>query len=75
VIRTGTYSRVGSSYYSCTTIIVAEARVLRDGIKEAYAARYKRLIIEGDNLVIIKALLGTASTTCQITNILKDVRF
>jgi len=37
-----------------TSIIIAEARALRDGVKEAYAAGYKKLIVEGDNMVIIK---------------------
>jgi len=58
----------------CTLIILAEAPALRDGVNEACAAGYKKLIIEGDNLVIIRALLGTTSTPWQITNILNDVR-
>ena len=29
--------RVGSSYYDCTSIIVAEARALRDEVQEAYS--------------------------------------
>jgi len=58
--------RAGSSYYGCALIIVAEARAFRDGVKEACAAGYKKLIIEGNNLVIIRALLGTASAPRQI---------
>ena len=69
----GNLLRASSSYYNCSSIIVAEARALRDDVKEAYEAGYKKLIIEGDNMVIIRALLGTASTSWQIINILKDV--
>ena len=71
----GKILRVGSSYYGCTSIIVAEARALRDGVQEAYATGFKKLIIERDNEVIIKVLLGTTSTPWQISNIIKDVRF
>jgi len=49
-------------YYSYSSILVAEAYALQDGVKEAYEARYKKLIIEGDNMVFIRALLGTIST-------------
>ena len=69
----GNWLRVGSSYDDCTSIIIAEARVLRDRVKEACAVGYRKLIIEGDKLVIIKALLGMASTPWQITNIIKGV--
>ena len=69
----GNLLRAGFSYYGCASIIIIEARALRDGVKEAWAVGYKKLIIEGDNLVIMKALLGTTSTPWQITNFLKDV--
>jgi len=53
---------------------MVEARALQDGLREACAAGYMKLIIiEGDSLVIIKALIGTTSTPWQIISILKDV--
>ena len=47
---------------------------MQDGVKKVDTVGYKKLIIEGDNLVIIRALLGTTSTSWQITHILKGVR-
>jgi len=51
----GNLLRVGSSYYARTLIIVAEARALWNGVKEACAIWYGKLIIEGNSPVIIKA--------------------
>jgi len=45
----GKLLKAGSSYYGCTSIIVAEARALGDGVQEAYSVGFKKLIIEGDN--------------------------
>ena len=71
----GTTIRVGSNYYGCTSITVAEARALRDGVQEAHAAGFKNLIIKGDNQVIINMLSSTGSAPWQISNIIKDVRY
>ena len=40
------------------SIIIVEACALQDRINEVYVVGYKKLIIEGDNMVIIKALLS-----------------
>ena len=56
-------------------MIMAEVRALRDGLQAATVAGYKDIIVEGDNQMIINALLGTISTPWQISNALKDVRF
>ena len=50
-----------SHHCGCTSIIMAEARALRDGMQAANAAGYKDIIIEGDNQMIITALLGFTS--------------
>jgi len=44
-----TILRARSNSYGCTSIIVAEARALRDGVQEAHTVGFKNLIIEGDN--------------------------
>ena len=54
---------------------MAEARTLRDGVKEVLTSGYRKITIEGDNPVIINALRGIASIPWQITNIIEDVRF
>ena len=71
----GTILRARSHQYGCTSVIMAEARALRDGVQAATVAGYKDIIVEGDNQLIINALLGTISTTWQISNGLRDVRF
>jgi len=71
----GTILRAGSHQYGCASVIMAEARALRDGLQAATVAGYKDIIVEGDNQMIINALLGTISTPWQISNALKDVRF
>jgi len=44
----------------CTTsILVAEARALRDGLNLALQAGIHQLIIEGDNKIAIQALEGS----------------
>jgi len=65
----------GSNQYGCTYVIMAEARALRDGVQATTVAGYKDIIVEGDNQLIINALLGTISTPWQISNVLRDVRF
>ena len=64
---------VGS--HGCTSVIMAEARGLRDGVQAATMASYKDIIVEGDNQMIINALLGTISTPWKISNVIRDVRF
>jgi len=71
----GTILRAGSHQYGCASVIMAEVRALRDGLQAATVAGYKDIIVEGDNQMIINALLGTISTPWQISNALKDVRF
>jgi len=52
---------------------VAEGRALRDGVQAAFATGYKRLHIEGDNLIVIEALKGNSATPWQIKYIIQDV--
>ena len=56
----GAVLKLGEAYYGNASIIMEEGRALRDGVKEAIAVGYRKLDIEGDNLIIIKALQGTA---------------
>ena len=67
--------RAGSRHYGCMSVIMAEARVLHDGMQAANAASYKDIIIKGDNLIIIKVVLGLTSIPWKILNVIRDVRF
>ena len=42
----GELLKVRLAYYGHTSILVVEARALQDGVKEALAAGYRKLIIE-----------------------------
>jgi len=53
---------------------MAEARALRDGVQAVTVAGCKDIIVEGDNQMIINALLGAISSPWQISNVLRDVR-
>jgi len=71
----GTLLRAGSYRYGNASVIMAEARALRDGMLTAVRAGYTNIIIEGDNQAIFKALSGSAPIPWRIANIIRDVRF
>jgi len=45
--------------YGDTSILVAEARALCDGLHEAIKAEFQSLVIEGDNSTVIRANRGS----------------
>lgn len=55
--KLGKLFKAGAVNYGSTSIIVAEARALKDGVHAAIQAGYKRLLIEGDNSTLIQALV------------------
>ena len=71
---TGKVIKTGAANYGHSSIMVAEARPLRDGVKIANQAGFRKLYIEGDNCTIIKALQGKNSVPWQISTILEDVQ-
>jgi len=48
--------KTGGTSYGQVSILVAEARALRDAVKIAAQADYNKIDIEGDNLIVIYAL-------------------
>ena len=52
----GRIIKVGAANYGLTSSLIAEARALKYGILLAVHARYSRISIEGDNLIVIQAL-------------------
>jgi len=55
------------------SILVAEATAMRDGIRTALQAGYRRLEVEGDNQIVIKAVLKHIQAPWQIAPILEDI--
>jgi len=66
---TGKVIKVGSANHGRTSILVADLRALRDGVYLAVQARYKEISIEGDDLIVIKALKGINQVPWQIATI------
>ena len=66
--------KTGAANYGYSSVLVAEARALRDGIRVASQAGFTRLCIEGDNYTVIQALQGTISIPWKISTILEDIR-
>ena len=55
---TGQIIKVGAANYGQTSILVAEARALQDGIEAATQAGFHKLYIEGDNRTVIPVVQG-----------------
>ena len=69
---TGKLLKVGVANYGHTSITVAEARALKDGASVAIQAGYRRLLIEGDNTIVIQALAGNIQVPWKIATITED---
>ena len=72
--QTGKVIKLSAANYGLTSSLVAEARVLKDGVALAVQARYSMTSIEGDNTAVIHALKGESKGPWQISHIIEDVR-
>ena len=63
---TGKTIKAGTIHYGETSILVTEARALKNGVIEAIQAGYLNEIIEGDNNTVIRVLQGKTQTPGQI---------
>ena len=70
---TGRLIKAGATYYGDTSILVAEARALRDGLRLAIQAGFTNIIIEGDNKTVIQALKGMVHVPWKISTIIEDI--
>ena len=64
--------RVGATFYCTASILVAQAKVLRDGLSVAIQVGFYNLIIEGVSKIIIQALDETIQIPWQIQYITND---
>jgi len=53
-------------HYGHTSRLVVQVRVLRYGVHLAVQVRYRKVTIEGDNLIIIRTLKGINQVPWQI---------
>lgn len=65
--------KAGAAPYGDTSILVAEARALRDGLREVIKAGFQFLLIEGDNSTVIQAIKGATHTPWTISLIVSDI--
>lgn len=70
---TGKLVKAEVHFYDNISIIVAEARALRDGLWLAIQVGFKQIAIEGDNKIVIQSLKGHIQIPWQILNIIKDI--
>ena len=69
----GKLRKVGANPQGHTSILVAEARALRDGVEAVVQAGFTKLCIEGDNLIVIQALTGKFIVPWKIDTIIEDL--
>jgi len=54
----GSLLKAGSTYYGVTSILIAEARVMRDSVCASIEEGFKHMVIEGDNKIVMQVLQG-----------------
>jgi len=69
----GGFIKAGTRFLECASVLVAEATALRDGISAALQAGFRKIEVEGDNQVVLKAVQKQIHTPWQITPILEDI--
>jgi len=63
----------GSGFMENAPILVAEATAMRDGINAALQIGYRKILVEGDNQIVIRAIQKQIRTPWQIAPILQDI--
>ena len=63
----------GSRFMENAPILVAEATAMRDGICAAVQAGYRKIQVEGDNQIVIRAVQKQIHTPWQIASLLHDI--
>ena len=69
----GRLIKAGAAPYGDTSILVAEARALQDGLQEVIKKGFQSLEIEGDNIMLIQAIKGPHHMPWKINLIVKDI--
>ena len=64
----------GTRYLAQAPILVAEATAVRDGLKYALEAGYRRIEVEGDNQVVLNAIQGRITPPWQISTLIADIK-
>ena len=65
---------LGADHYGHTSVILAESRALRDGLETALNAGFCRLIVEGDNSLVIAAFNKEREVPWRIKTVIQDIQ-
>ena len=69
----GGFIKGGSRFLEHASILVAEATTMRDGIRVAWQDGFRQIEVEGDNLVVLKAVQRQIQAPWQIATIIEDI--
>ena len=69
----GGFIKAGSRFLEHASILVAEPTAMRDGIHAALQTGFRRIEVEGDNQIVLKAVQKQIYTPWQIAPILEDI--
>ena len=77
VIRdwTGRIIQAGACNLGTTSILVAEATAMRNGLRAAITAGFTNIHIEGDNKILIQSVQGRIHTPWAIQVLVQDIHY
>ena len=64
----------GTRFMEYASVIVAEATTMRDGIRATLNVGYRKILVEGDNQIVIKAFQNQIHTPWRIAPLFEDIR-
>jgi len=70
----GSFILAGTRFLEQAPIIVAEATAIRDGLKAALEVGFRHIEVEGDNQVVVSAILGRITAPWRIAPLIDDIR-
>ena len=70
----GSFILAGACFLEQVPILVAEATTMKDGLKTAIDAGYRRIEVKGDNQVVINAIQVWTSPAWRIAAIIENIR-
>ena len=67
--------QAGAFPLGAASILVAEATALRNGLRAAVEAGFSKVIIEGDNQILIQAIQGLIQPPWEIQVLVQDIHY
>ena len=70
----GEILQMGANSYGHTSILLAESRAFRDGLGAALHAGFSRIVVEGDNQLVIAAFNKELEVPWRIKTVMQDIQ-